>query len=980
MSLPPAKAEVEFPPSNSPAPPPHAPTSHATTPLSTCSFAASTPEDKRFAVVPIVPGSPSYGKGSPSEAASSPQALADQAAQMAPSPTAMSPAAASPMPPLAAASPVSTPARSGPDTVTEVPDDPARVEGSPVQRARASPRTEIAARAARSPASTSPLAVAAARAAVRAAARAKQSLSALLISPDSDSDSVTKVASASGTDATAESAPAVAPVLPVAAPEADTVGQTGPAATTADIVNFRNDAPDATAEQSATASPPPAFQAEEDVPFIVQFRSTPLRPIPEDQSVAHGINSSDYASTDGVSDGMVNALHGVYDSNSPPEPLDLMGDLPDSSDEEWMVSTSAEASEEGAVATGTDEGGVTPPVLPPTTSAEPLQPAASEVGAAVRATMGASVESMSHRVSGWWSYNSSETAVDTEESLMDGTAPSQAGVQSLFSPAGTAGGVDVSSWMRGVDAVEVESAGSAPTPTGGVDSDDAMAVTADVDGSVSLPPSAGVSAGISASPAGPPSTEDLDDYSGLTSARSAGPSPGGLSDAASGAGVYGRRLEGVGLSVADLEESAGLREALLSVGSLLSAVPTRPGSMPLAAPSPMSVPHAGLGAEVSDPELFAGSPLSARGSPVAWGVRGEVSEPVSAQLHSPAEVDGDYREGSATDGNESPAGVAADGGFAANMLSPPLMPQRSAVEGAVPSPQPVPEAPLDPTADLPHMQRSPGPAPVAIAVALTRRLPQAPMVSHDGPVLGGSATASATAVEAAAVAGAPPSPLPQTGSYCTAYRETWDIAMSSYSEALQDRAERLERKRERAAAREAAGGGDSAMRATPASTVTPATGASAAATAHLLSSTGWGVSTGSTRSSTNPRSAVYPSASSAGGPPLPMPASWAPCGAGVGDMSAGTTPDFVQPVAQLPAPAGSSGSRHVWSADKSVRGSLDLPEISVAPIAAPAAALDAAGPGAPLPEVAAERPGKIARMKAKVKSGLKGLFRKKNKP
>lgn len=962
--MPAAKLEEEFPPSCSPELPPHAPT-----PLSTRSFAASTPEDKCFAVVPIVPGSPSYGKRSPSEAASSPQALVDQAAKET-SPIAVSPGAANLVAPLVAASPVSTPAGSGPDAVTEVSDDPVRADVSPVQRARASPRA--ATRAARSPASTSPLAVAAARAAVRAAARAKQSLSALLISPDSDSDSVTKAASTGGTHATPESAPAIAPVLCVEAPEAGTVRRTGPPAAVTDVLSFRNDAVDDTAQLSPKASPPPAAEAEEDVPFIVQFRSTPLRPIPEDQSVAHGINSSDYASTEGVSEGIVNALQGVYDSNSPPEPLDLIGDHPDSSDEEWMVSTSAEASEEGAVVAGTDEGGVTPPVLPPTTSAPPPQPTVSQAEATARATLGASAESMSQRVSGWWSYNSSETAVDTDESPMGGSAPLPAGTRLLFSPAGSAGGVDVSSWMRGVDMAEVESAASAPTPA-----------EVDVSVSASLPPSVGVSAGISASPTGPPSTEDLDDYSGLTSSQRAGQSPGGVSDAASASGMYGRRLEGVGLSVADLEESAGLREALLSVGSIVSAVPTRPGSMPLTAPSPMSVPHAGLGAEVSDPELLAGSPLSVRGSPVAWGVRGEVSEPVSARLQSPAEVDGRKREELATEGDELSAEGTADGGVVADMPSPPLMPQRSAVEGAVPSPQPAPEAPLDPTADLPHMQRSPGPAPVAIAVAMTRRQPQAPLVSHDGPVLDG---VPRSFVDAAA---APPSPLPQTGSYCTAYRETWDIAMSSYSEALQDRAERLQRKLELAAAREAAGGGDSAMRATPVSIVTPASGASAsaAATAHLLSSTGWGVSTGSTRSSTGPRSALYSSASPAGHPALPMPASargageicWAPHGAGVGDIPAGRTPNFVQPVAPLPATAGSSGSRHVWSAEKSVRGSLDLPEISAIPVAAPSATLDAAGPVARLPESAAGRPGKIARMKAKVKSGLKGLFRKKSK-
>eukprot|EP00892_Ulva_mutabilis_P002972 jgi/Ulvmu1/12676/UM094_0033.1 len=1047
---PPPPAAPPVPPRGTPPPPadhsdvtPRPSTADSTesgTPLTPCSFAASTPEDRSMHVVPVVLASPSCGPLSASTSVSSPGTLPEASGatvRVAGAGVPRLPHAPAQAAPPAAAAPTAVVAVDdavGPEAVTFTPRDLLPPAPAPVPAA-------AAVAAAPSAPEPSPMALAAKFAASRAAARAAQPPSALLISPESDMESISKpgaATSASEVEGTAESAPAAADddgdivFMDMEGESAAAEASEAAADDDGDIAfmemageSAAAEASEAAAEAEAAPHPPPP-PADDDVMPVVQFRSTPLRPIPEDQSVAHGLGSSMFGSSDDASDGASTALRGVYDSTSPPEPLDLIGAAAhDSSDEEeWTLSTSGAASEESPAAVSGGSGGVTPPPL-------------SAAEAAAKAALLASVESLSQRVSGWWSYNGSETPVETDESPSVARAAlsperwsgapsaSPAAERPLFSPAGSAGGLDVGPWVETVEMADAESAGSAPTPGDddndvfeagmGVADDGREADNAESTALLSVPGSADVSA----SPAAPGSTEDLDDYSGgvsMHSTRSAR-SLGEVSDAASSVGLYaGVRLEGVGFSAADLEESAALRTALVSGGSIGS------GGVPAAAPSPLLVPHAGLGAEASDPEMDLGSPLSAPGSPVAWGVRGEVSAPVSARLLTPAGLEHPDEpaesDGAAGREKEDRSVAGECGGGAMDVPSPPLRPQRSAVSGMMPTLSPEPQALLDPSADLPQMQRSPGAVPVAVALALTRRLPQAPMMSRDGPVLGGAAAAGgiAAALPAEVAVAVPadeafaPSPLPQTGSYCTAYRETWDIAMSSYGEALQERAERLERKQGRAALREAGGRAADAPQSTPASSsITPSLvggTASSATTARLLATTGLGLSSGSSAARRS---------SWGGTPAAPAPRSLhSSADARRMSVESGAARSLAHSVDRsaqrsgTPEPAQAQdalvreSSRHVWSADKSSRLSIDSrrsAEIVAAPASMPQPARRQEAPwqqmpvhsqepvrqamplqeAAPVPE-AAPRQGKIARMKAKVKSGFKGLFKKnKNK-
>ena len=915
------------------------------------SFAASTPEEKGLLVVPVVPASPSYGHCSPSDSMPSPAPAAESSEESL-SGAQGSPAVIVVHAPVAPESGMAAAEAPGPGAVVYTPRNYSVAD---VGSAQPSPqRTGVPrARKAQSSPAPLPLAVAAERAAARAAARADQSASALLISPESDMESVSQpsgaVAAAPGdVEGTADSAL-------IGARAAGTI-------VFMDMeggVDAAEEGPASTSAAAAELLPPV-----DDGPAIVQFRSTPLRTIPEDQSVAHGLGSSTFPSSGDVSESASAALRGVYDSTSPLEPLDLVGAQQASSDDEdWMVSTSGEASDGGVAA---EEAGVTPPVLP----------ALTHVEAAARAALVSSVESLAQRVSGWRSYDSSETPVDETDESGSNTRHASPAVWSgdsaaaptMLSPEGGGGGVDVSSWVDAVEADGAESAGSAPTPPEG-----GSPAPHEGETGVSVPGSAGVPA----SPAGGGSTEDLDDYSAVGSVCS----PGEGSDAASAVMVFtGRRLEGVGFSAADLEESAGLREALVSGGSIASC-----GGL---APSPLMVPHAGLGAEASDPELELESPLRACGSPVAWGLRGEVSAPLTAQLHTPDEIGRARSE-------ESEGESSAEDVSVMDAPSPPLLPQRSAVAGSVPLVRPAPEALMDPAAHLPQMQRSPGAAPVAVAMALTRRVPQSMVESRDGPVLGGAAAGVALSVPAEAAGAEPaadeagrvfaPSPLPETGSYCTAYRETWDVAMSSYGEALQERAARLEQKRARAALRD-----PWVPRSTPAPSATPSIGsaASVAATARMLNSTGLGVSTGSTASTSAVRSrgarARAASWSGSDAPTSgPMDARFSADSTGARGtrvrrpgVRRGGTPELAEARDALVR----ESSRHVWSADKSARNSEDCSRMSTEIEVAPAAVVVAAAVRQLEPaQEEPQRQGKLARMKAKVKSGLKGLFKKKNK-
>lgn len=432
--------------------------------------------------------------------------------------------------------------------------------------------------------------------------------------------------------------------------------------------------------------------------------------------------------------------------------------------------------------------------------------------------------------------------------------------------------------------------------------------------------------------AGSAPTEDLDDYTG---------SSGGHSTP--------RRPEAGGpqLSAADLEGIAELREALVAHGGIVSGAAERPqfgpGLAPLMAPPP-AVPHSGLGAQASDPEITPASPRPARGGRVAWGA------PLVTRLVE-ARESGPGGSGSATEeGGEWPMRVQES--VSAESDVPPL-PQVAAA--AVTPQQDSPAAPADTDAsdDLPFMlwgPGGPGDLPPSIAVELTRSAEKPRAAPRDSLALGKGFREAASALGAGRAAHSLDAPHSDRsdGSHCTEYLETWDVAMTSYDVALKARAEMLERRMEAGAA----------GRPTAVSGGAPTPRVSIGAPPPLLSHRMAG-------------GAARPGARTAAVRSF-VDKPWAD-GSGRTRRVPGKMP---QEAVRTPAPKrkASGGERHVWSADMSARScSVDIPEVSP-----PMPSRPSVDPAEPMRPVPVERPGKVARIKAKMQRGLRGLLGRKS--